>query len=162
MDAMRKNSGADEVSKGIGSVSLAECLDGMGAQPNTGVPATCAIGSGNMGDPPYTGQVMSPTRDRTFLSIHFMCMNYLGSKLTSDRMSPPTSVRRRRHRPQCPRGKNLMLRKNQSDSPGLGERETPQLNQPSHLPPSGPQTQSMQPTIRILVVVRAKPCGSMS
>ena len=46
-------SGADEVSKEIGSLSLAECLNRMRAQPNTNIPATCASGSGNRGDPPY-------------------------------------------------------------------------------------------------------------
>ena len=31
------DSGADEVLKGIGSASLADCLKRMGAQPNTGI-----------------------------------------------------------------------------------------------------------------------------
>ena len=36
------DSGADEVSKRIGSVSLADCLNRVGAPPNTRIHATCA------------------------------------------------------------------------------------------------------------------------
>ena len=45
-----RDSGADKVSKGISSASLAECLDRMGVQPSSSIPATCATGSGNIGD----------------------------------------------------------------------------------------------------------------
>ena len=37
-----KDSGAGRSSRGIGSASLAECLDRMGTQPNTTNPATLA------------------------------------------------------------------------------------------------------------------------
>ena len=49
-----KGFGGDEVSKGIGIASLAECLGRMGAQPSSSIPAICATGSGNRRDPPYT------------------------------------------------------------------------------------------------------------
>ena len=42
-DLCRVNeSGTDENSRGTGSASLTECLNRMGAQPNTSIPATCA------------------------------------------------------------------------------------------------------------------------
>ena len=80
------DSGADEVLKGIGSASLAACLNRMGAQPNTSIPAN-------------PGQAMSPNSRQN---------------LPQDQTSPPTSVNIRKHRHQHPRGQNLMLRKNQS------------------------------------------------
>ena len=46
-------SGADEVSQGIARASSAESWIGW-EQPNASIPATCATGSGNIGDPPYT------------------------------------------------------------------------------------------------------------
>ena len=43
------DSGAGGSSRGVGSASLAECLDRMGAQLNTTNPATCASGEGYVG-----------------------------------------------------------------------------------------------------------------
>ena len=53
-------SGADEFSKGIGSVSLTECLNKVGVQPNTSIPATRVRGGDSLGDPPYTNPGQTP------------------------------------------------------------------------------------------------------
>ena len=114
--------GAGEASMGYGSASLAECIDRMGTQPNTTSLATCASGEGNIGSSPYTNprQVMSPKPSQTLPQDPFHGKNHLGWKLTSDLMSPPSSVRRRRHQPHGPRGKNFDV-KEEPESPGLRE-----------------------------------------
>ena len=48
------DSGAGENLRGIGSASLTERLNRLGAQPNTTIPATCATWDGNVGRSPCT------------------------------------------------------------------------------------------------------------
>ena len=49
------DSGVGETLREYGSASLAECLDRMGAQPNTTLLASCASAEGHVGNsPPHT------------------------------------------------------------------------------------------------------------
>ena len=97
-------SGAGETSSGLGSASLAECLDRTETQPNTTSPATCASGEGNIGSSPHANprHVMSPEPSQTLLRIHSMYKN------------PSVKYTKEETPPQCPRGKNSTLKRNQS------------------------------------------------
>ena len=58
------NPGADETLRGYGRASLAECLERMGAQPNTTTPATGASGEGQRDTyRPATGHEPKPESD---------------------------------------------------------------------------------------------------
>ena len=73
------DSGAGGSSRGFGSASLTECLNGMGVQLNTANPATCAFGEGNAGSLPHAdprqGVYNSPCKKPRSLLVHWRVRN---------------------------------------------------------------------------------------
>ena len=89
------DSGVCETSWGFGRSSLAECLDRMGMQPNTTVPATRASGERNEDTPSQHESAQEPPRVE----------HHLRPELS-------TKCKEEKHWHQKPRGKNKMSRKN--------------------------------------------------
>ena len=87
------DSGAGGSSKGIGSASLRECLDRMGAQLNTTNPATCASGEDCVGSSPHANprQAMSPNSSQALPQGRFHVQDseppWVGTYLRSDEPS---------------------------------------------------------------------------
>ena len=133
------DSGADKVLKGISSASLAECLDRIGAQPNTSIPATCATGSGNIGNSPYAnpGQVMSPD-SRQNLPQDALHVRELPRVETHLRPNEPSDKCKEEETPASVPKREEFDVTEEPESPSLGERETSQPSQSSQLPPERP------------------------
>ena len=134
----RNSANLDGTLEGVGLRHVhdfAEGLDRMGAQPNSSIPATCATGSGNIGDPPYTnpGQVMSPNSRQNLPqdSLHVRELPKVETHLQPNEPSykeeTPASVPKREEFD--------VKEKPKSPSLPMEERETSQPSQPSHLPP---------------------------
>ena len=130
------DSGADEISKGISSATLAECLNRMGAQTSTRIPATYAMREGNVGGPPYTnsGQIMSPNSRQNLAQDPLHVRELPGVEIHIRPNEPSDKCKEEKTRASVPKREEVDVEE-EPEFPSLVERETPQPSQSSQLPP---------------------------